>query len=93
MTPATVVLVHGLCGTPEAWSRAVPVLDDLGVPNVAVRLPSCTPDSTTDDAPGMRSLLDDCVGPMVLVGHSFGGMVLTEVVPIRPSGISYTSMP
>jgi pimeloyl-ACP methyl ester carboxylesterase len=78
MTPATVVLVHGLCGTPEAWSRVVPLLDEAGVRNVAVRLPSCTPGSTEDDGAGMRSLLDDSVGPMVLVGHSFGGLVLTE---------------
>jgi pimeloyl-ACP methyl ester carboxylesterase len=34
--------------------------------------------STKDDSAGMRSLLDDAVGPMLLVGHSFGGMVLTE---------------
>ena len=78
MTPATVVLVHGLCGTPEAWRRVVPLLNDSGVPNVAVRLPSCTPGSTKDDGAGFRSLLDDSVGPVVLVGHSFGGMVLTE---------------
>ena len=43
-----------------------------------MRLPSCTPGSTKDDGAGLRSLLDDSVGPVVLVGHSFGGMVLTE---------------
>jgi pimeloyl-ACP methyl ester carboxylesterase len=78
MTPATVVLVHGLCGTPAAWSRVVPLLDNVGVPNLAVQLPSCTPGSTHDDVAGIRSLLDGVVGPVVLVGHSFGGMVLTE---------------
>ena len=79
MTPATVVLVHGTCGTPAAWSRVIPLLDGLGVPNVAVQLPSCLPESALDDVASLRSVLDECVGPVVLVGHSGGGMVLTEV--------------
>ena len=79
MAAATVVLVHGMCGAPSAWSRVVPVLDALGVPNVAVQLPSCLPDSEVDDANSVRSLLDECGGAVVLAGHSFGGMVLTEV--------------
>jgi hypothetical protein len=44
MTPSTVVLVHGTCGAPAAWSRVVTLLDALGVPNVAVQLPSCIAD-------------------------------------------------
>ena len=79
MAPATVVLVHGLCGTPAAWSRVIPLLDGLGVPSVAVQLPSCLAESVVDDAASLRSVLDECVGPVVLVGHSGGGMVLTEV--------------
>jgi pimeloyl-ACP methyl ester carboxylesterase len=76
---ATVVLVHGMCSAPSAWSRVVPVLDALGVPNVAVQLPSCLPDSEVDDADSVRSFLDECGDAVVLAGHSFGGMVLTEV--------------
>ena len=79
MTPATVVLVHGTCGTPAAWSRVIPILDGLGVPNVAVQLPSCLPESEMDDVASLRSVLDECVDPVVLVGHSGGGMVLTEL--------------
>ena len=56
------------------------MLDVLGVPNVAVQLPSCLPGSEVDDAEHLRSLLDEYgEGPVVLAGHSFGGMVLTEV--------------
>src|SRR3954471_21948245 len=40
MTAATVVLVHGMGGSPDAWSRVIPLLDSLGIPNVAVELPS-----------------------------------------------------
>ena len=57
----------------------IPLLDGLGVPNVAVQLPSCLPESAMDDAASLRSVLDECVDPVVLVGHSGGGMVLTEV--------------
>src|SRR4051794_39649346 len=38
MTAATVVLVHGMGGSPDAWSRVIPLLDSLGIPNVAVEL-------------------------------------------------------
>ena len=55
MTPATVVLVHGPCGTPAMWSRVVSFLDDLGVPSVAVHLPSSRPASDLDDAAFLRS--------------------------------------
>ena len=79
MTPATVVLVNGMGGSPAMWSRVIPLLDELGVPNVAVQLPSGLPESATDDAACVRSLLDESVDPVVLVGHSMGGMVVTEV--------------
>jgi pimeloyl-ACP methyl ester carboxylesterase len=48
-------------------------------PSVAVELPSCLPESALDDAATVRLVLDECVGPVVLAGHSWGGMVLTEV--------------
>jgi pimeloyl-ACP methyl ester carboxylesterase len=78
MAPATLVLVYGLGGSSAAWSRVIPLLDELGVPNVAVELPSGLPESAMDDAACVRSLLDESVDPVVVVGHSMGGMVLTE---------------
>jgi pimeloyl-ACP methyl ester carboxylesterase len=58
----------------------VPILNDLGVPNVAVQLPSCVPVAELDDAEYVRSLLEEYgEGSVVLAAHSFGGMVLTEV--------------
>jgi pimeloyl-ACP methyl ester carboxylesterase len=76
---ATVVLVHGMCGAPSAWSRVVPLLHAAGVAHVAVQLPSCEPGSNVGDAESVRLLLDEIGGPVVLAGHSFGGMVLTEI--------------
>jgi pimeloyl-ACP methyl ester carboxylesterase len=79
MAPATAVLVHGPCGTPAVWSRVVPLLDDVGVPSVAVHLPSSLAESELDDAAFLRSVLDDCDEAAVLVGHSSGGVPITEV--------------
>jgi pimeloyl-ACP methyl ester carboxylesterase len=79
MAPATVVLVSPPCATPAAWGRVIPLLEDRGVPNIAVQLPSCLAESDLDDASFLRSVLDECGDPVVLVGHSSGGLVLTEV--------------
>ena len=84
MTPAMVVLVSPPCATTAAWSRVMPLLDELGVPNVAVQLPSCLPESDMDDARFLRSVLDECPDPVVFVGHSSGGWELTEV-GVHPS--------
>ena len=78
MNAATAVLVHAPCGTPAAWSRMSPFLDDLEVPNVAVHLPSSLPASELDDGAHLRSVLDGLEGPTVLVGHSGGGFPITQ---------------
>jgi pimeloyl-ACP methyl ester carboxylesterase len=79
MPQPIVVLVHGMGGSAAAWSRVIPILDRLGLPNVAVDLPSCGSDSGVDDAAWLRSVLDGCDDDIVLVAHSAGGMVVTEV--------------
>lgn len=79
MPSPTVVLVHGLGGSPAAWNRVIPLLDSVGLPSVAVDLPSCGPVSDETDADVLRSVLDGCGDHVVLVGHSAGGMVVTEV--------------
>ena len=83
MTQATVILVHGPCGTPAAWSRVISFLDNAGIPSVAVHLPSSRSESELDDAAFLRAALDDCHDPVVLAGHSSGGGPITEEVIIR----------
>ena len=77
MGAATVVLVHGPCGTPAVWSRLIPLLDDVGIGSVAVHLPSSLPASDLDDVAFLRSVLDDLDRPTVLVGHSGSGVTIT----------------
>ena len=79
MTAAALVLLSPPCGTTAVWNRVVPFLDQLGAPSVLVQLPSCLPESDVDDASFVRSILDKHVEPVVLVGHSGAGAVLTEV--------------
>ncbi len=68
------VLVHGLWHGAWCWDAVRPALAEHGVDSVAVELP------LTDLAADTRTVLDalDAVGrPAVLVGHSYGGAVVT----------------
>ncbi|MEU4336528.1 alpha/beta hydrolase [Micromonospora lupini] len=80
----TVVFVHGACVRDGEWwwSRVAAALSADGLDSVAVRLPSCgeVPGATADfaaDVAETRRVLRE-VGPAVLVGHSYGGVVATE---------------
>jgi pimeloyl-ACP methyl ester carboxylesterase len=81
-----VVLVHGSFHTPEAtWAELTPLLDERGVEWTAVDLPSAGPDGTTDEpAPDLSDdvavtldAIEQVGGPVVLVGHPYGGAVIT----------------
>ncbi|GAA2192817.1 alpha/beta hydrolase [Micromonospora lupini] len=80
----SVVFVHGACVRDGEWwwSRVAAALRADGLDSVAVRLPSCgeVPGATADfaaDVAETRRVLRE-VGPAVLVGHSYGGVVATE---------------
>lgn len=80
---ATVVLVHGAWHGAWCWQRVVPLLDRAGVSSVAIDLPGHGDDAGpfTDlygDADAVRTVLDRIDGPAVLVGHSYGGIVITD---------------
>ncbi|WP_405162885.1 alpha/beta hydrolase [Nocardia sp. NBC_01499] len=71
----TVVLVHGGFVDGSGW-RAV--YDDLAKDGISVRVVQNATKSLTDDAAATRQILDDIDGEVVLVGHSYGGAVITE---------------
>jgi pimeloyl-ACP methyl ester carboxylesterase len=80
---STVVLVHGAWHGAWCWSRVIAGLAEHGVPAVAVELPGHGQDrgrlgDLYGDAERLRSVLDSTTGPVVLVGHSYGGAVITE---------------
>jgi pimeloyl-ACP methyl ester carboxylesterase len=79
----TVVLVHGAWHGAWCWERVVPALGDAGIPAVAVDLPGHGADGgghadLHGDAARVHQVLDAIDDDVVLVGHSYGGAVVTE---------------
>lgn len=73
--PPTVVLVHGAFADASSWNKVIPVLEKWGVHAVAVDAPLT---SLADDVAATRRVIDAAPGKVVLVGHSWGGTVITE---------------
>src|SRR5689334_13882576 len=77
---ATVVLVHGAWHGAWCWDGVRARLRESGVESVAVDNPSVTtPGSDLQaDVRHVRAALDAVTGPVVLVGHSYGGAVVSD---------------
>jgi len=75
MSNPTVVLVHGAFAESASWNDVIRHLYQNGVTSVAVANPLR---SVSIDAAYLRDVLDSLEGPIVLVGHSYGGFVITE---------------
>lgn len=71
----TIVLVHGAFADASSWSGVVERLEQRGYPVVAPANPLRGLDS---DAAALASVLKTIDGPLVLVGHSYGGMVISQ---------------
>jgi pimeloyl-ACP methyl ester carboxylesterase len=76
----TAVLVHGAWHGAWCWELVVPKLAARGIDAVTVDLPSVQRRHATvaDDADEVRRAIDAIGGPVVLVGHSYGGAVVTD---------------
>ena len=72
---ATAVLVHGAWHGAWCFDRVVPRLRDAGIDTVAVDLART---GFADDVAAVRSALDAIDGHAVLLGHSYGGAVITD---------------
>jgi pimeloyl-ACP methyl ester carboxylesterase len=71
-----IVLVHGAFADGTSWSKVIPILEARGFHVVAVQNPLT---SLADDANATRRIIAMQDGPVILVGHSWGGAVITEV--------------
>ncbi len=71
----TVILVHGAWADGSSWQKVIPLLLKEEIPVIAVQNPTS---SLADDADATRRIINSVDGPIVLVGHSWGGAVITE---------------
>src|SRR6185436_4217255 len=71
----SVVIVHGAFADGSDWAKVIPLLQREGVQVTAVQNPLS---SLADDVAAARRAIDAQPGKVVLVGHSWGGTVITE---------------
>lgn len=70
-----VVLVHGAYADGFSWNKVIPQLHAKGLNVVAVHLPLT---SLGDDVAATQRAIARMKGPVLLVGHSWAGMVITQ---------------
>ena len=72
----TIVLVHGAFAESASWGKVIDSLAGAGHPVIAAANPLR---GVAADAAAVGDLLRAVDGPVVLVGHSYGGMVISNV--------------
>ena len=87
--PATVVLVHGAFADGASWNKVIAILNSWGVSSIAVHSPLT---SLQDDVDATRRAIKAAPGKVVLVGHSWGGTVITQAgVDAQVSALVYVA--
>jgi pimeloyl-ACP methyl ester carboxylesterase len=75
LVAATVIVVHGAWADGSSWARVISRLQQKGVETVAVQNPLT---SLNDDVAAANRAIASAKGPVVLVGHSWAGAVITQ---------------
>ncbi|MDQ3970314.1 MAG: alpha/beta hydrolase [Thermoproteota archaeon] len=70
-----IVLVNGAWADGSLWSKVIPILENAGHKVIAVQLAL---HSLADDVATVKRAIDLVSGPTILVGHSYGGIVITN---------------
>ena len=70
-----IVLVHGAFADGSSWSKVIPILEQMGYSAVAVQNPLL---SLADEVAFTKRIIALQDGPVILVGHSWGGAVITQ---------------
>jgi pimeloyl-ACP methyl ester carboxylesterase len=70
-----VVLVHGAFADGSSWDKVIPILQAKGLHVVAVQN---SLKSLDDDAAATKRVIEQQNGPVILVGHSWAGAVITQ---------------
>lgn len=84
-----VILVHGAFADGSSWAKVIPLLEEAGLNAVAVQNPLTSLDDDVAAATRAIALAD---GPVILVGHSWAGVVITEAgVDPKVAGLVYVA--
>ena len=70
-----VVLVHGAWADGSSWAKVIPLLEAKGLHVTAIQNPL---NSFDDDVAAAQRAINAQDGPTLLVGHSYGGAIITE---------------
>jgi pimeloyl-ACP methyl ester carboxylesterase len=86
----TVVLVHGAFASPAGWAEVANALHKAGYRTAT---PALGLESVAGDVAIVRATLDSIPGDKILVGHSYGGFVITNAASGRSDvrGLVYTA--
>lgn len=71
----TIVLVHGAFADGSSWNKVIPILQKKGYKTIAVQNPLTSLD---EDVAFVKRALAEVKGKVVLVGHSWAGVVITQ---------------
>jgi pimeloyl-ACP methyl ester carboxylesterase len=78
----TIVLVHGAFADSSSWSSEIAFLQEQGYPVVAVANPLR---GVASDSAYLLSVLETIQGPIVLVGHSYAGFLISDAAAADPA--------
>ena len=81
-TQPNIVLVHGAWADGSCWSAVIERLQAAGYNVTAPQFPES---SLADDVARLRQVLDRQNGPAIVVGHSYGGQIVTALGPDAPN--------
>lgn len=91
---STFVLVHGSWHGAWCWEKVIPLLQEAGHIVIAPDLPGHGQDNTPMKEITLKSYIDcisriveECASPVILVGHSLGGVMISQVAEFYPDKI------
>jgi pimeloyl-ACP methyl ester carboxylesterase len=89
-TNATIILVHGGWADGSSWGKVITTLKNAGHRVIAVQLPL---HNSADDITTVKRAIELAGGPVLLVGHSYGGFVITNAGSNNPNvtGLVYVA--
>src|SRR5947207_11989130 len=77
-----IALIHGAWSDGTSWQEVIPRLESAGHPVIAIQNPLT---SLADDVATTKRAIDAQTGPVIAVGHSYGGAVMTGAAAGNPN--------